>query len=435
MHIRSIIFALLVLGAFAAQHAAAHSAPDDDGSPAGPRNWHELWRTWGWEPLSIISLALSAALYIIGLRRIWGASRVGGGVRRWEALCFGIGWISLFIALVSPLHPWGQVLMSAHMTQHEILMLVSAPLLVLGRPLVVFLSALPVKTATALARASNAPAWRRTWHAICHPLSAWLIHAIALWAWHIPALFDATLRSELVHFLQHASFLGTALLFWWAVMTSRSAAMSYGLALLYVFTTALHNQVLAGLMTFSRTVWYPTYLETTQSWGLSPLQDQQLGGLIMWIPAGLVYIIAAIALVAGMMRESERRVLRHERFARGAAIPVLACLLLCSCEPEQEQPITMTAAHPQLGREKIGFHGCASCHTIPGIPGADGLVGPSLERIGSRAYIGGVIENTPQNLVRWIQDPPSIDPQTAMPNLRVSEEDARAIASYLYTLR
>ncbi len=429
-----IIIATLLL---VANQATAHETHPDS---TGPRNWHELWRTWGWEPVSWAALVVTAALYAVGLRKIWRASRVGGGVKRWEAACFVAGWVALFVALVSPLHPWGSVLMSAHMTQHEILMLVAAPLLVLGRPLVVWLAALPPAPARSLARASNAPAWKRAWHFVCNPFVAWLVHAAALWVWHIPALFDATLRSELVHFLQHACFLLTALVFWWAVMTSRSLAMSYGVALLYMFTTALHTQLLGVLMTFSRTVWYPTYQHTTRSWGLTPLEDQQLGGLIMWIPAGIVYVIAALALFAGWMRESERRALRHEASlaARTVAIVLFAMLAStvgCDDVAEIDRVGELTrGGDPHRGREMIGYYGCASCHTIPGVPGADGLVGPSLARIGQRAYVGGVVRNTPENLVRWVQDPPSIDPKTAMPNVRVTEADARDIASYLYTL-
>jgi cytochrome c len=89
----------------------------------------------------------------------------------------------------------------------------------------------------------------------------------------------------------------------------------------------------------------------------------------------------------------------------------------------------------QSGEEKIAYYGCASCHTIPGIRGADGLVGPSLEHVASRAYIGGVLENTPENLASWIQDPPHVDPKTAMPNLHVSKDDAQRISQFLYTLR
>jgi cytochrome c oxidase assembly factor CtaG len=289
-------------------HPAATAAPDDD----VPHNFHDLWRTWGLEPLSIAGLALSAFLYARGLRRLWRDAGTGRGVRRWEAASYAAGWLALFVALVSPLHPWGAVLFSAHMTQHEILMLVAAPLLVLGRPLVVFLKALPPSTAAALARLSNTPTWRRTWHLLSNALVAWLIHAVVLWVWHIPALFQATLTSDAVHALQHTSFLASALLFWWAVMDHRRSAMGYGAALLFLFTTALHSGLLGILLTFARAVWYPAYSQTTASWGLTPLQDQQLGGLIMWIPAGVVYIVAGVALAAAWLRQSERRTLERE---------------------------------------------------------------------------------------------------------------------------
>src|SRR6185369_10475417 len=96
-----------------------------------PHNWHDLVRAWSFEPVVVISLLLTAVLFILGLYRLKGRA-----IRNWEALCFAFGWLALFVALVSPVHAWGQVLFAAHMTQHEILMLVAAPLLVLGRPLV-----------------------------------------------------------------------------------------------------------------------------------------------------------------------------------------------------------------------------------------------------------------------------------------------------------
>jgi cytochrome c oxidase assembly factor CtaG len=302
--------------------ALAHAGHHEESEAVGPRNWHELWRTWGLEPGSMIGLALSAWLYARGVRRLWAASGHGRGVRPWEAACFAGGWFALFVALVSPLHPWGRVLFSAHMTQHEVLMLVAAPLLVLGRPLVVFAWALPLNWARAIGRATNRPGWQRFWVAISNPLAAWVIHAVALWAWHVPALFQATLEYEWVHAAQHLSFLMSAALFWWAVMHGRNRAVGFGAAVLYLFTTALHNQILGALLTFAKGVWYPAYLDTTQSWGLTPLEDQQLGGLVMWIPAGVVYIIAGLALVAGWMRDSERRVQRREARERTAATEV-----------------------------------------------------------------------------------------------------------------
>jgi putative membrane protein len=198
------------------------------------------------------------------------------------------------------------------MTQHEVLMLVAAPLLVLGRPLIPFLNALPVAAARHIGSYGRARWFQRGWRAITNQFVAWAIHAVALWVWHIPVLFEATLTSEWVHTLQHLSFLLSALLFWWALVHGREGWMGYGAATLYVFTTSVHSGLLGALLTFAPTVWYPSYVGLTTSWGLTPLEDQQLGGLIMWIPAGLVYVIAGLALFSGWLRESERNLLRRE---------------------------------------------------------------------------------------------------------------------------
>ncbi|MBP1150350.1 MULTISPECIES: c-type cytochrome [Methylocaldum] len=118
------------------------------------------------------------------------------------------------------------------------------------------------------------------------------------------------------------------------------------------------------------------------------------------------------------------------------ACAIAAVLLLNACD-RQEDPAAVSVAggDPAQGREAISRYGCGSCHVIPGIEGANGLVGPPLSGIASRVYIAGVLTNTPENLMRWIQDPPAIDPLTAMPNTGVTEADARHLASFLYTLR
>ncbi|PYS45556.1 MAG: cytochrome C [Acidobacteria bacterium] len=95
----------------------------------------------------------------------------------------------------------------------------------------------------------------------------------------------------------------------------------------------------------------------------------------------------------------------------------------------------MTGGDPTRGRTAISRYGCATCHTIPGIRGADALVGPPLTQMASRSYIAGVLPNTPDNMIRWIENPPQVDHLTVMPNLGVSERDARDIAGYLYTLK
>jgi cytochrome c oxidase assembly factor CtaG len=272
---------------------------------AGPQNTNELLRAWTFEPGVVIPIVASGVLYSLGVFRLRQASPKS--IRKSDIVYFALGWAALVLALVSPVHAWGSVLFSAHMTQHELLMLVAAPLLVLGRPIVPFLWALPRSWAVTLGGWSKLGAWEKTWRTISNPVVAWIIHAVVLWAWHAPALFQATLENESVHALQHASFLFSALLFWWAVIHGRKRALGFGFAVLYMFTTALHSGLLGALLTFANSVWYPGYVERTAAWGLTPLEDQQIGGLIMWIPAGLVYIAAGLALFAGWLRESEIR--------------------------------------------------------------------------------------------------------------------------------
>jgi putative membrane protein len=277
-----------------------------------PHDPQELIEAWEFDLPIVVPLIFSLGLYITGVARLWSQTHVGCGIRRFEMACFLGGWMALVIALVSPLHPWGRVLFSAHMAQHEILMLIAAPLLVLSRPVLALLKALPGGWSRRLARAVSAPGWQIFWKFITRAFVAWLVHAIALWAWHIPALFNATIENDFVHFLQHFSFFGSALLFWWATIHGPRRAMSYGVAVLYMFTTAMHSGLLGALLSYTKILWYPAYANTTQSWGLTPIEDQQLGGLVMWVPAGLVYVIAALILMAGWMRESEQRVLARE---------------------------------------------------------------------------------------------------------------------------
>jgi putative membrane protein len=206
------------------------------------------------------------------------------------------------------------------MTQHELLMLVAAPLIVLGRPLIAFMWALPLGWSRGLGNWAKAGWVQKTWYALTIPLVAWIVHAVALWSWHIPKLFEAVLYNEWIHTLQHLSFLLSALLFWWALIHGRQGWMGYGAAVLYVFTTSIHSGLLGALLTFSHSVWYPSYIGLTTSWGLTPIEDQQLGGLIMWIPAGVLYVVAGLALLAGWLREAEARIDKRERqeaLARG----------------------------------------------------------------------------------------------------------------------
>jgi cytochrome c1 len=114
---------------------------------------------------------------------------------------------------------------------------------------------------------------------------------------------------------------------------------------------------------------------------------------------------------------------------------VIAAALLAGCDQEPNKLVEITGGNPHKGQIAIDNYGCGSCHTIPGVRGANALVGPPLTQIGSRVYIGGVLQNNPDNMLRWLHDPPAVDPKTAMPNLHITDSDARDIAAYLYTLK
>jgi cytochrome c oxidase assembly factor CtaG len=252
---------------------------------------------WVFEPWVIVCLVISLCLYGIGLKRLWSQGAPGRGVRIGHAGCFIAGWALLVVALVSPLDSLGGWLFSAHMLQHELMMVLAAPLMVLGRPLAIWTWGLPAAWRPTLRRPIQASVWRGFWRAISAPLFAWMLHAAALWLWHVPKLFEAALMSNAVHTLQHISFLITALLFWWSVL-GQSNRRARGAALVYLFTTMLHTGALGALLTLSSFVWYPAYLLASWNFGLEPLEDQQLGGLVMWVPAGLAYLTAGLALGA-----------------------------------------------------------------------------------------------------------------------------------------
>ena len=263
---------------------------------------------WSWDPLVVLGLAVSVWLYGRGVWHLWRRAGVGQGIRRWEAASFAAGWLALFTALISPLDALGEVLFSAHMVQHEVLILLAAPLLVLGRPLVAWLWALAPARRERVAAAVQARPVAAVWRFITGPLAVFFIHAVALWIWHLPALYQATLENDAVHAVQHLSFFLSAALFWWALIHGRCGRMGYGVAVFYVFATAMHSGVLGALITVAPRLLYPIYGERTAAWGLSALEDQQLAGLLMWVPAGLIFIIAGLALFAAWLGESERRV-------------------------------------------------------------------------------------------------------------------------------
>jgi cytochrome c oxidase assembly factor CtaG len=249
-------------------------------------------------------IALATLGYALGLRRIWRRRVRGQRETLLRAGSFAGGLASLAIALLSPLDRWGTQLFSLHMIQHEVLMLIAAPLLVLARPLPLFLWAFGERTRVALASMARSRSVQRFWHVLLAPVFAWLLHALVLWVWHAPPLFDAALRNSAIHDLQHLTFLIAALVFWAAMVESRRPEQQ-GAAILYLFTTTIHTSVLGALITFATRPWYSAYLETPTHWGLTAQEDQQLGGLIMWVPGSLVFVGIALALLVRWIQRSD----------------------------------------------------------------------------------------------------------------------------------
>lgn len=250
---------------------------------------------WKPDPFAATALAVSLSLYLIGY------VRMAGKPPRLELASFALGWGTLALALLSPIATLSEWLFSAHMTQHELLMLAAAPLLAIGRPLVPMLWALPHRWRTALPCSAAGAVLRLG----SSPFAAFALHAIALWIWHMPALYQAAVLDDRIHLVQHVCFAGTAALFWWGMIRGRYGRSGYGIAFMYIFATALHSGSLGALLAFSSRPWYPLY--ANRAAGGDALGDQQLAGLIMWVPAGVVMMLFGLAMFAAWLGESERR--------------------------------------------------------------------------------------------------------------------------------
>jgi cytochrome c oxidase assembly factor CtaG len=220
-------------------------------------------------------------------------------------LLFASAWLALALALLSPLGALARRSLAAHMVEHEILMVVAAPLFVLAQPLAAGLFGLPTSWRRALGGLTGSPLLRRLGIAAAGPVAAWIVHTAALWIWHVPALFNAAVVHEGVHALQHASFFAAALLYWWSVLRARGERC--GAAVLSLFATSVSATALGALLTLSAVPWYAAYGAGPAGTAWTPLEDQQLAGLIMWVPACLVYVVAALGLVVQWVRETESR--------------------------------------------------------------------------------------------------------------------------------
>jgi putative membrane protein len=240
----------------------------------------------------VLQLAAVAILYAIGAIRVWRRAGFGHGLRTTSFLLFTAGWLVLVAALRSPLDSLSGQLFTAHMIEHELLMGLAAPLLVAARPLGILLWALPRAWRHTLGQMAQSSMLSYAWNWLTAPLVATVLHGVAIWVWHAPALFRKSLTHDWVHWLQHASFLGTGLLFWWAMFSliRRRQPAAIG----HLFVTSVHTSLLGALLAFSPRAWFEFQSIGAPAFGLTALQDQQLAGLVMWIPGGMSYFGAAL---------------------------------------------------------------------------------------------------------------------------------------------
>jgi putative membrane protein len=284
-------------------------------APAAAHDGHAGWNVWTWAPTGTTAIALAVLLYGRGLMTLWRRAGVGRGIPIWRACSYAAGLMALVVALLSPIAYLSESLQSAHMVQHMILLLVATPLLVVGTPLFVMLWALPARWRQRVAQWwHGARRWQATWEALSQPLIVWALYAVTLWVWHVPRFYEAALQNSYVHDLQHLGFLLTSGLLWWLLLNPMGRLrLDRGAGVLYLFTTSLHATALGVFLTLSPTAWYDYYIQTAARWNLTALEDQQIAGAIMWMPACVVYLVIAAIIFSLWLRESEARDRRLER--------------------------------------------------------------------------------------------------------------------------
>lgn len=299
-----LLSAAPVASAFAVLACAACASALAHGTPAEHADEAVGWaaRASGEAPLTAV-LVLTGMAYAIGAWRLRRRMRSSRPRLQREAALFASGWLVLAGSLLSPLHEAGARSFTLHMVEHELLMLVAAPLLAWSRPLVTMLWSLPGSARRTLGAFVRSAPVAGLWATIRTPATSTLLQALALWAWHVPFLFELALASEGWHYAQHASFLFTAVLFWWSIARATGSRRGYGVGAFCLFVTSLVGGALGALMALSTSPWYEGYARLGMApFGLTPTEDQQLAGLLMWVPGGLFHLVAALWLVSSWLR-------------------------------------------------------------------------------------------------------------------------------------
>lgn len=262
---------------------------------------------WSFDPFVTTSLIAAASVYWLAWRKV----RAAGGIQppTWYALAFASGILFLAFSLLGPLETYNEQLFTLHMSQHLVIMQVATPLLLLGRPAQLILRALPPrKTKRTVGFLFGKSNIRYAVIAITGPVVAFMLFSVNLGIWHLPSFYEAALTNDWIHHLQHLLFAGFSMLYWWLIIdpVPRHHRLPEGWAIGSIFLSMMIGSGIGAILTLSGSVLYPFYLEAANPWGWSPLVDQQVGGLIMWVGSFLLYAGFAIWLAAQFLQRDER---------------------------------------------------------------------------------------------------------------------------------
>ncbi|MFN8583239.1 MAG: cytochrome c oxidase assembly protein [Gemmatimonadaceae bacterium] len=276
-----------------------------------------IWTAWNFDLQIILLLVLAASIYIRGLKRWPERSREH---RWWHTASYLTGLLLLLLVSESPLDRLAEHHFSMHMVQHMVMVMIAVPLVLIGAPTTPLLRGLPksIKRGVIAPLAASRTA-RSLYRLITHPLVAFALYSIAVGVWHvIPTWYDAAARDQVIHDVQHLSFLGGAFLFWWTVIDPAPlhARMGHLLRIAYVVAAATYQAALGAFITLSDGLLYSAYTDVRPVFDVSPLADQELGGLIMWIGGQMLHLFVVGGLFAVWAVESEKR--QREREGRSS---------------------------------------------------------------------------------------------------------------------
>jgi len=255
------------------------------------------------------ALFLVACAYFRGWLRLRNTSP--NLILPWQVAAFMSGMFALWIVLGSPLRTLHHELLSIHMVDHVLLMAVAPPLILLGAPFRSLIQALPQgfvrKVSTGfLSWLPMRRLGQRLSRALGNPIFCWLAAVIALVGWHIPAAFDLAMRSNVWHAFEYASFFVTGLLFWWPVIQPwpRLAQSPRWFIVLYLFFATFPCDMLSAFLTFCDRIVYPCYLSGNRHFSISPLQDQEYAGALMWVCVTFIYLLPAVVVTTQLLSHS-----------------------------------------------------------------------------------------------------------------------------------